>query len=65
MESINKDPTVWLDGARPPPENIFKNNISSMDSLICQTTGIFAIFKCILICLKKVTQFDKLNHRFN
>ncbi len=44
MKSINKDLTVWLDGARPPPEYIFKNNISSMDSLICHTTGIFCNF---------------------
>ncbi len=25
---INKDPTIWLDGARPPPRYISKNNIS-------------------------------------
>ncbi len=24
---INKDPTVWVDGARPHPDYIFKNNI--------------------------------------
>jgi hypothetical protein len=27
---INKDPTVWLDGARPPPKYVFQNNMSSM-----------------------------------
>jgi hypothetical protein len=31
---INKDPTVWLDGARPPPKYIFKNNMSSTNSKI-------------------------------
>ncbi len=25
---INKDPTVWVDGARPPNKYVFKNNIS-------------------------------------
>ncbi len=25
---INKDPTVGLDGARPPPKNVFKNNMT-------------------------------------
>jgi hypothetical protein len=29
---INKDPTVWPDGARPPPKNVFKNNMSLMYS---------------------------------
>jgi hypothetical protein len=29
---INKYSTVWLDGARPPPKYIFKNNMSLMNS---------------------------------
>ncbi len=28
---INKEPTVWLEGAIPPPMYAFKNNISSMN----------------------------------
>ncbi len=28
---INKDPTVWLEGAIPPPKYVFTNNISSMN----------------------------------
>jgi hypothetical protein len=35
--SINKDPTVWLDGARPPSKYIFKNNLSLTNSKICAT----------------------------
>jgi hypothetical protein len=31
---INKDPPVWLYGARPPPKYVSKNNISSMNSKI-------------------------------
>jgi hypothetical protein len=31
---INKDPPVWLDGARPPPKYVFKNNMSWMNSKI-------------------------------
>ncbi len=27
-EGINKDPTVWLVGARPQPKLIFKNNMN-------------------------------------
>ncbi len=27
---INKDPTVWLDGARPPPEHIFKDQLLTL-----------------------------------
>jgi hypothetical protein len=27
-ENINNDPTVWLDGARPPSKYVFKNNMS-------------------------------------
>ncbi len=26
--NINNDPTVWLDGARPPFKYVFKNNMS-------------------------------------
>ncbi len=28
---ICKDPTVWLDVARPPPKYIFKDNMSLMN----------------------------------
>ncbi len=31
---INKDLTVWLDGARLPHKYVFKNNMSSMSSKI-------------------------------
>ncbi len=31
---INKDTTVWLDGARPPPTYIFKNTLSLTNSKI-------------------------------
>jgi hypothetical protein len=34
---INKDPTVWLDGARAPLKHIFKNNMSSTNSKIRPT----------------------------
>ncbi len=33
-EDINKDQTVWLDGARPPPKYVFNNNISLTNSKI-------------------------------
>ncbi len=33
-EGINKDPTVWPDGARLPPKYIFKNNMSMTNSKI-------------------------------
>jgi hypothetical protein len=29
---INKDPTLWLDWARPSPNDVLKNNMSSMNS---------------------------------
>jgi hypothetical protein len=29
---INKVPTVWIDGAGPPPKYAFKNNTSLMSS---------------------------------
>ncbi len=28
---INKGHTVWLDGARPPPKYVFKNDMSSIN----------------------------------
>ncbi len=31
---INKDPTVWLDGARPPPKYIFKIKMSLKNSKV-------------------------------
>jgi len=31
---VNKDSTVWLDGARPPPKYAFKNNMSLTNSEI-------------------------------
>jgi hypothetical protein len=30
--AINKDPTVWLDEARPHPKHVFKNNMSLTNS---------------------------------
>jgi hypothetical protein len=32
--TVNKDTTVWVDGARPPSRYVFKNNISLMSSKI-------------------------------
>jgi len=34
---INKNPSVWLDGVRPSPKYVFKNNISSKNSKIWPT----------------------------
>ncbi len=34
LRGVNKDPTVWLDGARPPPMYNFKNNMSLTNSKI-------------------------------
>ncbi len=34
LGGINKDPTVWPDGTRPPPKCIFKKNKSLMNSKI-------------------------------
>ncbi len=34
---INKDATIWLDGARPPPKYVFKNNMSLTNSKIRPT----------------------------
>ncbi len=31
------DPTLWLDGARPPPKYIWKNSMSSTNSKIDPT----------------------------
>ncbi len=31
---IIKDSSVWLDGARPPPKSVFKNNMSLTNSKI-------------------------------
>ena len=31
---INSDPTLWLDGGRPPPWHVFRNNMSSTHSII-------------------------------
>jgi hypothetical protein len=36
-EGINKDPTVWLDGARPPPKYVFKNNVILANSKFWHT----------------------------
>ncbi len=46
---INKNPTVWLYGARQPPENIFKNNTSLKNSKIQPTQTIRTCFsRCSL-----------------
>ncbi len=34
MLSTNKDPTVWLDGAKPHTKYVFKNNITLPNSKI-------------------------------
>ncbi len=34
---INEDPTVWINGVRPPPKYVFKNNASSINSKIQPT----------------------------
>ncbi len=39
---IIKDPSVWLDGAGPPPKYIFKNNMGLTNSYI-QPTWILGI----------------------
>jgi hypothetical protein len=31
---INMDPTLWLNGARPSPKYVFKNNMSLSNSKI-------------------------------
>ncbi len=35
--SYNKNPTVWLDGAGPPPKYIFKSDVSLTNSKIQPT----------------------------
>ncbi len=35
---LNKDPTVWLDGARPPQRYIFKNTKIKMAELHINNT---------------------------
>ena len=37
LGGINKDPTVWLDGTRPPPKYAIKNNMGSMNTKIWPT----------------------------
>jgi hypothetical protein len=36
-EGINKDLTVWLDGARPPSKYVLKNKVNSTNSKIHPT----------------------------
>ncbi len=46
QRGTNKDPSVWLDGARPLPKYIYINNIISTNS---GTTSNF--FNVMIICL--------------
>ncbi len=46
QRGTNKDPTAWLDGARPLPKYIYINNMISTKS---GTTSNF--FKVMIICL--------------
>ncbi len=50
---VNKDPTVWLVGARPPPMYVFKNYMSLTNSKIWPTK-IFKIWqaKCLKFIIK-------------
>jgi len=38
---ISKDPNVWLDGDRPPPKFIFKNDMSLTNLKIGHTQTLF------------------------
>jgi MFS-type transporter involved in bile tolerance (Atg22 family) len=60
----NKDPTVWLDGARPPPKYISQNNMSLTNSKIKSTstlhylTAIAGISIMLLSCFLAKVKFE-------
>ncbi len=43
---INEDPTIWLDGTRPSPKYIFKNNMSLTNSKNLLTCTLHYLCTC-------------------